>query len=111
MEIIARSISPNREVFEFKFSNNIAGLGDYALSYSKEEISDSTVGTYVSYFVGSKDHNAEENFFASESGSGIMSFTKIDTSNRIVSGTFWFDAWNKDSIKVEVREGRFDIKY
>lgn len=42
---------------------------------------------------------------------GELWLKKIDTINQIVSGTFWFDAVNTNGQKVEVREGRFDVRY
>jgi hypothetical protein len=46
-----------------------------------------------------------------EINSGEIKFTKFDDINGIVSGTFWFDAINEDGEVVEIREGRFDMKY
>ena len=43
--------------------------------------------------------------------SGELFIKKFDQANRIVSGTFWFDAVNDVGEKVQVREGRFDMKY
>jgi uncharacterized protein DUF6252 len=42
---------------------------------------------------------------------GEIAIKKLDEINRIVSGTFWFDAINSLGQKVKVREGRFDLKY
>ncbi|HXH99678.1 MAG TPA: DUF6252 family protein [Sphingobacteriaceae bacterium] len=42
---------------------------------------------------------------------GELHITKLDETNQIVSGTFWFDAVNDKGEKVEVREGRFDMFY
>jgi hypothetical protein len=42
---------------------------------------------------------------------GELKITKLNTQQRIVSGTFWFDAVNLAGEKVEVREGRFDMHY
>ena len=42
---------------------------------------------------------------------GELIITKFDDVNQIMSGTFWFDAINKDGVKVEVREGRFDVHF
>ncbi len=42
---------------------------------------------------------------------GELFIKKLDTVNQIVSGTFWFDAINSNGQKVEVREGRFDVRY
>jgi len=37
--------------------------------------------------------------------------THHDFDNAVLSGTFWFDAINSEGEIVEVREGRFDVKY
>ena len=42
---------------------------------------------------------------------GELRITKLDQTNAIISGTFWFDAINNAGVKVEVREGRFDMQY
>ena len=42
---------------------------------------------------------------------GELTITRFDDVNQIMSGTFWFDAVNKDGVKVEVREGRFDVNF
>ncbi len=42
---------------------------------------------------------------------GELKITRFDELNRIGSGTFWFDAVNENGEKVEVREGRFDMKF
>jgi len=48
------------------------------------------------------------NYF-SESGELII--TKLDTVNRIVSGTFHFTAKDLNGVKKEITNGRFDAKY
>ena len=42
---------------------------------------------------------------------GELTITRVDTSNSIISGTFWFDAINENGEIVEIREGRFDYVY
>ncbi len=42
---------------------------------------------------------------------GELTITKLDQSNSIISGTFWFDAINEAGEVVEIREGRFDWDY
>ena len=42
---------------------------------------------------------------------GELKITKLDQINAIISGTFWFDAVNSAGVKIEVREGRFDMQY
>jgi len=50
-------------------------------------------------------------YLTTPSEKGELIITKLDSINRIVSGTFWFDAVNSNGEKVEVREGRFDMPY
>lgn len=42
---------------------------------------------------------------------GELHITRFDRILGIISGTFWFDAVNMKGEKVEIREGRFDMKY
>jgi len=42
---------------------------------------------------------------------GQLTITKFDQQNRIISGTFYFDAVNSTGDKVSVTDGRFDVKF
>jgi len=42
---------------------------------------------------------------------GELKITKLDTQQKIISGTFWYDAINSGGEKVQVRDGRFDMRY
>jgi hypothetical protein len=42
---------------------------------------------------------------------GELKITYHNFDKAILSGTFWFDAVNKNGEKVQVREGRFDMEY
>lgn len=42
---------------------------------------------------------------------GEINIIRFDQGEKIVSGTFWFDAINQDGKIVQVREGRFDLKF
>jgi len=42
---------------------------------------------------------------------GQLTITKLDLQNRIISGTFYFDAVNPAGDKVSVTDGRFDVKF
>lgn len=66
----------------------------------------SSSGIYVRGLSGS-----ENGFVTNETSIGELKISRIDISNRIVSGTFWFDAMNGNGEIVEVREGRFDVHY
>jgi hypothetical protein len=42
---------------------------------------------------------------------GELTITKLDFTNNIVSGTFWFDAINSSGEIKKIREGRFDAQF
>jgi len=42
---------------------------------------------------------------------GELVVTFFDSEKNIISGTFWFDAVNNEGEIIEVRDGRFDMKY
>ncbi|CAN5220514.1 hypothetical protein BH23BAC2_BH23BAC2_12220 [soil metagenome] len=68
--------------------------------------SNSSSGIYVRGLSGS-----ENGFVTNETSIGELKISRIDRSNRIVSGTFWFNAMNGKGEIVKVREGRFDVVY
>ncbi len=73
--------------------------GKYILKTDEEN---SNVAEYENNFVSYK---------TDEINSGEIKFINFDDINGIVSGTFWFDAINEEGEVVEIREGRFDMKY
>ncbi len=50
-------------------------------------------------------------FNTSSTSTGVLTITKLDTQQNIISGTFSFDAINNSGEVVEVRDGRFDMRY
>jgi hypothetical protein len=42
---------------------------------------------------------------------GIITITKYDKSNQIISGRFWFNAENSNGEIIHVTDGRFDLNY
>lgn len=51
----------------------------------------------------------QENFYWNKDLPGELFISNLDTINRIVSGTFWFDLISGKGTKVEIRDGRFDL--
>lgn len=47
----------------------------------------------------------------SKSSAGEVTFTKIDTVRKILSGTFWFDIPTDKCGILKITDGRFDIRY
>ncbi len=52
----------------------------------------------------------QESYTTTATVVGNLRITYYSASNAIIAGTFWFDAVNSNGVKVEVREGRFDMK-
>jgi hypothetical protein len=50
-------------------------------------------------------------YATSAQAKGQINITHFDKINKIISGTFWFDALEPNGAKVEIREGRFDLKF
>lgn len=63
----------------------------------------------VIYFKGNSSQTAL--FTTSHSETGKIFITRFDTINRIISGTFYFDAVNSEGKITQVRDGRFDVKF
>ena len=53
----------------------------------------------------------EDGFVTTEAVTGEFKVTHLDESKNILSGAFWFDAVNGSGEVVEIREGRFDVRY
>lgn len=62
--------------------------------------------SYINYDAGIEDY-----YSTTPEVTGEMTITKLDFENNNVSGTFWFDAINEDGEIVEIREGRFDMRF
>jgi len=52
-----------------------------------------------------------DGFSTNNETNGELTITNLNLQERIISGTFWFDARNGSGEKVEIREGRFDVRY
>jgi hypothetical protein len=50
-------------------------------------------------------------YLTTSSVTGELTISRLDLSNSIISGTFWFDAINEQGEIVEIRDGRFDYVY
>ncbi|MCT4601851.1 MAG: hypothetical protein N4A59_02950 [Marinifilum sp.] len=92
--------------FRFSIPREFIKIGENKI---KKEIGR---GSGIRYHIKGKPH-----YFTEESV-GKLVITSLDTITnnvnvtpyRITSGTFWFDLFNEDGEKVEVREGRFDLR-
>ena len=64
------------------------------------------------------DGNATGNYtknnielYTTHLNTGKLTIIKLDETNQIVSGTFWFDVQDINGIIHQIRNGRFDVQY
>ena len=50
-------------------------------------------------------------YYTNDEQTGELKITKFDEINGILSGTFWFNVKHPNGQIVEIRDGRFDVKY
>ena len=99
--------SPTETEFEI-FLNNITGPGTFALNTT---VPYPTTTASYGYYI-KRRINPENEWITSSTTTGLVIITKFDLTNRIISGTFEFNALNMYNAPqpLTVTEGRFDIK-
>lgn len=55
--------------------------------------------------------NSLNKYYTNTLKTGELKITRLDLSNSIISGTFWFNAVNSAGETVQIRSGRFDMHY
>jgi hypothetical protein len=78
--------------------------------YNLNQLRSSNDSKFAEYIIF-RDNGNDEKYTTTPNITGELVITHHDYNNAIISGTFWFDAVNNIEEKVEVREGRFDMKY
>jgi hypothetical protein len=110
VEITAQNFasSPTETEFVLKIFG-VTGTGTYLFNTTTNH-----PGGLVNYAYHVKRNlNPIDDWITSASQTGSLTLTRYDTTARIVSGTFQFNAENvmNASQTISVTEGRFDIKY
>ena len=69
-------------------------------------------GIGIEYYSGGVFFVPAGNWYdTNDEQTGELKITKFDEINGILSGTFWFNVRHPDGQIVEIRDGRFDVKY
>lgn len=99
--------SPNETEFEI-FIAAVTATGTYSLN---SNVTYPTFSASYGYFVKRK-FTPEDEWLTNSTTTGSVTITKLDLPNKIVSGTFQFNAASiyTPSNILSVTEGRFDIK-
>jgi Family of unknown function (DUF6252) len=98
--------SPTETEFELQITG-VTGPGTYLLNTDVSRPSAYSYGYYVS-----RRFTPDNEWLTSSTHTGSVTLTKVDTVNKIVAGTFQFNALNiyHAPVPLTVTEGRFDIK-
>lgn len=99
--------SPNETGFEIRIIG-VTGTGTYPLNTT---VSHPGFSASYAYYV-KRNLTPQNEWITSATSTGSVTLTKVDQANKIVSGTFRFDALNLYNTPepLSVTEGRFDIK-
>jgi hypothetical protein len=62
------------------------------------------------YYYGSNKHHESQLFMMDTNSEHSINFTKIDTVQNIIAGTFQFNAYSAKGDTLKIRDGRFDLK-
>lgn len=65
-------------------------------------------GAGIHYILAKTHHDS---YMIGPGMAGGLTVTHLDEERHVVLGTFWFDAVSKQGETVQVREGRFDMRY
>jgi hypothetical protein len=62
-------------------------------------------------FIINSNIYSSNQFYTTNTNIGELKITRLDTQQKIISGTFWYDAINPQGEIVKIRDGRFDMHY
>jgi hypothetical protein len=82
------------------YAQNVNAAGDFNLAID--------VDSQMTSYLRSYSNNSEDKYLLANQGN--IHITKLDTINKIISGTFSFNAKNGNST-VAITKGVFDVKY
>lgn len=99
--------SPTETEFEL-FMDNFTGVGTYPLNQTTPIYPDESAS--YGYFIKRKFMPLNE-WVTNAAHTGVIQVTRYDTTKKIISGTFQFNAVATDSTTLSVTEGRFDAVY
>jgi hypothetical protein len=86
------------------YLNNVTQPGSYSLNYD--------TGYYPQALIAENHatYTSPEGYFGTTAKiGGTVSISRADTVAKIISGTFYFNAVNKEGKQVKITSGRFDV--
>lgn len=80
------------------------------MTYDFQEYSPNNINGRFTWINDPNTQNYQGEYYT-QANSGELNIIKLDTVNKIISGTFWFDAIDYYGNPAEIRDGRFDLIY
>lgn len=103
--LIANNTQNPQKYVNITISEKLIEVNSYNLKL-RETNGGFFTSNFAEYVIGLRpDYQTTNNY------QGEIIISKLDSQSKIVSGTFWFDALHENGSVVEVREGRFDMRY
>lgn len=107
---------PSFQYLEFVLFKRVYSAGEYNL-FTDSTVYNHDLGmnqkqSYVRYIMRDSEMGIDfDSYGTINPQAGKMNIIKLDTINKIISGTFWFDAVDlKTGDTVKIRDGRFDYQ-
>lgn len=94
----------------FLYAHGIARIGNYLFSY-RNDISLDSLFTCADSTRFEMNNNCSNSYNLKDSLQSVLILTKLDTVNKIVSGTFSLKLYNSLGTTVDITDGRFDVAY
>ncbi len=88
------------------FSASIQNMGQYPIG--KLALNGGSICNFWDIAKNKPIVNSADNDVISD---GLLTITKFDMNQKIISGKFWFKLQKNDGTTIEAKEGRFDISF
>ena len=110
LSITEKGSNENKSVGIATNSEQLVENITYNLVARTSDVNNNYISNFGQFIINSNIYSSNQ-FYTTNLLTGELKITKLNTQLKIISGTFWYDAINSDGEKVEIREGRFDMRY
>jgi len=101
-----------RNVINLNLFRRVFDVGEYLLFTDSAIPNSQFIANETRLFIRDEaGKTVFESYRVPNPNSGLINILRLDTINYIISGTFYFDAVNKEGDTIKVTDGRFDLKY
>jgi hypothetical protein len=86
------------------------GTDSLQVSIGSYNLIEEATGNYFAYYLRVNQQGANQ-YYTSSNDPGVITITKFDEQNQIISGTFHFNVVTETNDTLKITEGRFDMHY